>query len=192
MGHERTDRSTRRTDVPCQCTLARPDEPAQVLSGPFNLHVCDRISFVEIKKPWLGKARACAGFSGRGSWCARHRTGPDGGCRGLQGWSIFSNTRLSPIGRMSGERRGDGRPATFRRAHAQGKIMSNWLVAVLFGLSIAIGIGGSTAAAADDLQPAATVYTLSSGRIGALVALVAGLIGTALGGLVVARSRRTG
>jgi hypothetical protein len=41
--------------------------------------------------------------------------------------------------------------------------MSNWFVAVLFGVSIAISIGYSTAAAADDLQPAARVYAMSSG-----------------------------
>ena len=90
--------------------------------------------------------------------------------------------------------------------------MSNWLVAALFGVSIAISIGCATAAAADDLQPTASVYAMSAGRLtagvgalvgligvvigglalrsagrsGAIVALVAGLIGMALGGLVVA------
>jgi hypothetical protein len=47
-------------------------------------------------------------------------------------------------------------------------------------------IGCSTAAAADDLQPAAGVYAMSSGRHGAIVAALVGLIGMALGGLVVA------
>ena len=68
--------------------------------------------------------------------------------------------------------------------------MSNRLVAVLFGVSIAISIGCSTAAAADDLQPAASVYAMSSGRLGAIVGLVVGLIGMFLGGLALARSRR--
>lgn len=66
--------------------------------------------------------------------------------------------------------------------------MSNRLVAVLFGVSIAISIGCSTAAAAEDFQPAASVYAMSSGRLGAIVALVVGLIGMVLGGLALARS----
>src|SRR5262245_10366599 len=60
------------------------------------------------------------------------------------------------------------RKATYRTAyHTQGETMSKWLVAVLFGVSIAISIGCSTAGAADDHQPAASVYAVSSGRLGA-------------------------
>jgi hypothetical protein len=59
--------------------------------------------------------------------------------------------------------------------------MSNWFVAGLFSVSIAISIGGSTVAAADDLQPAVSVYTMSSGRLGAIVAGMAGLIGVVIG-----------
>ena len=70
--------------------------------------------------------------------------------------------------------------------------MSNWLVAVLFGVAIAISIGCSTAAAADDLQPAASVYTMSSGRLGALVAALVGLIGVVIGALALRSAGRIG
>src|SRR5262245_66554417 len=93
---------------------------------------------------------------------------------------------------MSGERRDDGRPATFDRTHTQGRAMSNWLVAVLFGVFIAISIGCSTATAADDLQPAASVYAISAGRIGAIVAALVGLIGVVIGGLALRSAGRIG
>jgi Family of unknown function (DUF6223) len=70
--------------------------------------------------------------------------------------------------------------------------MSKWLVTVLFGVSIAISIGCSTAAAADDLQPAVRVYTMSSGRLGAIVAGLAGLLGVVLGGRALRSAGRTG
>ena len=70
--------------------------------------------------------------------------------------------------------------------------MSNWPVAVLFGVSIAISVGCSTAAAADDLQPAASVYAMSFGRIGALVAALVGLTGVVIGGLALRSAGRVG
>lgn len=70
--------------------------------------------------------------------------------------------------------------------------MSNRLVAILFGIFIAIGIGCSTAAAADDLQPAASVYAMSPGRLGAIVAALVGLIGVVLGGLALRSAGRLG
>jgi hypothetical protein len=70
--------------------------------------------------------------------------------------------------------------------------MSNWLVTGLFGVSIAFSIGCSTAAAADDLQPAASVYTLSSGRLTAVVAGLVGLTGVAIGGLALRSAGRIG
>jgi len=70
--------------------------------------------------------------------------------------------------------------------------VSNWLVAVLLGVSIAISIGCSTAAAADDLQPAASVYAMSSGRLGAIVAALVGLIGVVIGGLALRSAGRIG
>jgi hypothetical protein len=43
------------------------------------------------------------------------------------------------------------------------------------------------------VEPAASVYTLGPGRIGAIVAALAGLLGAVIGGLSLARSaRRTG
>ena len=66
--------------------------------------------------------------------------------------------------------------------------MSNRLVAALFGVSLAMSIGGSTAAAADDPQRAVSVYTLTPDRIAATVAAVVGLIGAVIGGLALARS----
>jgi hypothetical protein len=70
--------------------------------------------------------------------------------------------------------------------------MSNWLVAVLFGVSFAITIGGSTAAAADDLQPAASAYAMSSGRLWASAAALVGLIGVVIGGLALRSAGRIG
>lgn len=70
--------------------------------------------------------------------------------------------------------------------------MSNWGVAVLFGVSFAISIGCSTAAAADDHQPAASVYAMSAGRLGAIVATLVGLIGVVIGGLALRSAGRIG
>jgi hypothetical protein len=70
--------------------------------------------------------------------------------------------------------------------------MSSWPVALLFGVSVAISICCSTAAAADDLQPAPTVYTISSGRLGASVAALVGLIGVVIGGLALRSAGRIG
>ncbi|MBN9522228.1 hypothetical protein J0H58_27540 [bacterium] len=60
--------------------------------------------------------------------------------------------------------------------------MSNWLVAGLVGVSVAITIGCSTAAAADDPRPAVSPYTMSPGRLGAVVAGLVGLTGVVIGG----------
>src|SRR5262249_55584878 len=49
-----------------------------------------------------------------------------------------------------------------------------------------------TAAAAEDLQPAASVYTMSSGRLGAIVAALVGLIGVVIGGLALRSVGRIG
>jgi hypothetical protein len=68
--------------------------------------------------------------------------------------------------------------------------MSNWLVAALFGVPIAISIGCSPATAADDLQPAVSVYTLSLGRVGAIVAGLVGLTGVVIGGLALRSAGR--
>ena len=73
-----------------------------------------------------------------------------------------------------------------------GETMSNWLVVALFGVAIAISIGGSTAAAADDLRPAVSVYTMSLGRLGAIVAGLVGLTGVVLGGLALRSAGRLG
>ena len=70
--------------------------------------------------------------------------------------------------------------------------MSNWRVAMLVGVSIAISIGGSTATATDDLQPAVRVYTVSPGRLGAIVAGLVGLIGEVLGSRALRSAGRTG
>ena len=69
--------------------------------------------------------------------------------------------------------------------------MSNRFVEVLFGgVSIAISIGCSTAAAADNFQSAAGATGIGSGRLVPTVAAVLGLIGVVLGGRARARSRR--
>jgi hypothetical protein len=70
--------------------------------------------------------------------------------------------------------------------------VSNWLVAALFGVSIAISIGCSTAAAADDPQPAVSVYTMSAGRLGAVAAGLVGLTGVVIGGLALRSAGRIG
>jgi hypothetical protein len=70
--------------------------------------------------------------------------------------------------------------------------MSNWLVAVLFAVCLAISIGCSTAAAADDLQPAASVYAMSAGRLGASAAALVGLMGVVIGALALRSAGRTG
>ncbi|MFJ2033690.1 DUF6223 family protein [Streptosporangium sp. NPDC087985] len=56
------------------------------------------------------------------------------------------------------------------------------------------GFGLATPAAAYALvQPAATsAYTLTAGRLWSLVAALLGLAGAVIGGLALARSRRTG
>ena len=56
------------------------------------------------------------------------------------------------------------------------------------------GAGLATPAAAQiAVQPAAaSFYTMSSGRLGAIVAGLAGLIGVIVGGLALARARRAG
>src|SRR5262245_23783661 len=74
----------------------------------------------------------------------------------------------------------------------RGKIMSNWLVAVFFCVSAVISIGCSTAAAADGLQPAVSVYTMSPGRLGAIAAGLVGLTGIVLGALALRSAGRSG
>src|SRR5262249_9960654 len=70
-----------------------------------------------------------------------------------------------------------------------------WLLSRVTDLLAAgpvVGGVGLAAPAAANVQPAAaSVYTMSPGRIGAIVAAVVGLIGMALGGLALVRSRRT-
>jgi hypothetical protein len=70
--------------------------------------------------------------------------------------------------------------------------MSNRLVAAFFGVCIAISIGCSTAAAADDHQPAVSVYTMSPGRLEAIAAGVMGLTGVVLGGRALRSAGRIG
>jgi Family of unknown function (DUF6223) len=73
------------------------------------------------------------------------------------------------------------------------KPMSKWFVALLFGVFFAFSIGCSTAAAADDLQPAPTrVYGMTPGRLWATIDAVAGLVSAILAGWSLARSGRTG
>ena len=67
--------------------------------------------------------------------------------------------------------------------------MSNWLVVSLLGLSIALSIGGSSADAADDNQPAATrVYGMTPGRLGATIDAALGLVSVIMAGRSLARS----
>ena len=70
--------------------------------------------------------------------------------------------------------------------------MSKWLVAVFFRASIAISIGCSPAAAADDPQPAAGVYTMTSGRLVAAGGALVGLIGVFVGGFALRSAGRIG
>jgi hypothetical protein len=65
---------------------------------------------------------------------------------------------------------------------------------VLAAAALVVGLGLAAPAAAhvSDQPGAASVYTMSPGRIGAVVAAVVGLIGAVIGGLALARSRRTG
>ena len=56
----------------------------------------------------------------------------------------------------------------------------------------AIGLAAPAVAHASAQPAAASVYTLSPGRLGAIVAILVGLLGAVNGGLAVARSGRTG
>jgi Family of unknown function (DUF6223) len=64
------------------------------------------------------------------------------------------------------------------------------LASELLAAAFVVGVGPAAPAAAYvSVQPAAvSVYTLSSGRIGAIVATVVGLIGAVIGGRALARS----
>lgn len=70
--------------------------------------------------------------------------------------------------------------------------MSSWRASVLIGASFAISIGSSAVAAADDLQPSVGVYAMSGGRLVAMVAALAGLIGVVIGGLALRLAGRIG
>src|SRR5688572_1957240 len=68
-----------------------------------------------------------------------------------------------------------------------------WLFSRVSGLlaaALVVGVGlAAPAAAHASVQPAAaSVYTMSPGRIGAIVGAVVGLIGVVIGGLALARS----
>jgi hypothetical protein len=70
-----------------------------------------------------------------------------------------------------------------------------WLVSPVTHLLAAalvwgFGLAASAAAQVSDQPPAVNVYTLSPGRIGAIVAAVVGLIGAVIGGLALVRSAR--
>ena len=71
-----------------------------------------------------------------------------------------------------------------------------WMVSRVTGLLADAALPGgfglaAPAAAFASVQPAAaSVYTLSPGRIGAIVAAIVGLIGAVIGGLALARSAR--
>src|SRR5262245_56779301 len=93
---------------------------------------------------------------------------------------------------MSGGRRGDGRPATPGRTHAQGKaIMKRIYVLVLAALAAAALFGGLVYAVlvvAHVSEPAATtVYGVTSRRLWATTAAVLALVGVVIGGLALAR-----
>jgi len=72
-----------------------------------------------------------------------------------------------------------------RLRRATNKILTDLLAAAalvgLFGLAAPAAVYAS-------VQPAVSVYTMSPGRIGAVVAAVVGLIGAVIGGLALARS----
>src|SRR5262245_59943666 len=68
-----------------------------------------------------------------------------------------------------------------------------WLFLRVTGLLAAAVVGGfglaaPAAAHVSDQPAAASVYTMSPGRIGAIVAAVVGLIGAVIGGLALSRS----
>jgi hypothetical protein len=70
--------------------------------------------------------------------------------------------------------------------------MSNGHVARLFGVCVAITLGCSAAAAADDPQPTVSVDTMSAGRLGAIVAGLVGLAGVVIGGRALRPAGRIG
>jgi hypothetical protein len=75
-----------------------------------------------------------------------------------------------------------------------GALMPARLVLAVAGAALLGGFGLAAPAAAHvSVQPiAASVYTMSAGRLGAIAAAVLGLTGVIIGGLALARSRRTG
>ena len=78
----------------------------------------------------------------------------------------------------------------FRWALRKGidKVTHLLAVAALVG---GVGLAAPAAAEVSDQPPAVSAYTITPERIAASVAAVVGLIGMALGGLALARSRRT-
>jgi malonyl CoA-acyl carrier protein transacylase len=79
--------------------------------------------------------------------------------------------------------------ASPRAAWLVSRVTNLLAVAALVG---AVGLAAPAAAQVSDQPPAVSVYTLTPERIAATVAAVVGLIGAVIGGLALARSRRTG
>jgi hypothetical protein len=82
---------------------------------------------------------------------------------------------------------------SYRRGMIAASPRAAWLVSrgthLLAAAALVGGFGLSAPAAAQvSVQPAASVYTLSPGRIGAMVAAAVGLIGVVIGGRALARS----
>jgi len=69
------------------------------------------------------------------------------------------------------------------------RVISLLAAAALVG---GFGLAAPGAAHVSDQPAAVNVYSMSIGRIGAIVAAVVGLIGAVIGGLALARSRRSG
>lgn len=69
--------------------------------------------------------------------------------------------------------------------------MTNWRVPVAFSVCIAFSMGFPSAAA-DNLQPAPSVYAMSSGRLMASAAGLMGLIGIVVGGLALRSAGHVG
>ena len=87
--------------------------------------------------------------------------------------------------------------ASYMRDMIDASPRSAWLFSRVTDLLVAAAVVGglglaAPAAANVSVQPAAaSVYTVSPGRIGAIMAAVVGLIGVVIGGLALVRSRRT-
>ena len=84
--------------------------------------------------------------------------------------------------------------ASYRRDMIAASPRAAWLFLRVSGLLAAaalvggFGLGAPAAAHVSDQPAAASFYTMSPGRIGAIVAAVVGLIGAVIGGLALSRS----